>query len=180
MTLIRAARPVIRAPRRARQWAIRTVNTSIVAATHAGQTAIELLGILEGDLGQEFHNITVGALNFNVDYRLTNSSAGDDTTVAMGICWVGQDAFDIGGTSLPDPSDDHYDWMFHDIRTMSSSVGVTDVDEMVRNSHLVIRNRSMRKQRENHSTLVMIFRAILLQPTSLQIFIGGRSLVIFP
>ena len=180
MTMRTVSRQIVRTPRRARQWGIHTSNGSIVAATHAGMIAFDLLQSIEGDLSVEINNATISALNYNVNYRLTSSTTGDDTTVFCAIALVGEDAFGIGGTSLPDPSTDHADWMFWDARTLSSSRDVTDIDEQVFNSQLEIRNRSMRKMRENHQRLAMIVRSTLLQPTSLQIFVAGRALILLP
>ena len=140
--------------------------------------AVDLLSTWEADVGSEVNNATISALNFNITYRLTASTTGDDTSVGMGIILVGQEAFDIGGTSLPRPLADHADWMFWDARTMVSSRDVTDKDEMVTNGFLEIRNRSMRKMRENHQVLCMIFQSDLLQATQLQIFISGRTLIL--
>ena len=164
-------RTFARTPRRARQWAIGpTVGGSIVVANQAGQLTFDLLNGLETDLGMQLHNVTVSALRYNVSYRLTTAQSTDDVTIAMGIGWVSQEAIDVGGTSLPDPSTDHYDWMFHDVRTISGT-GTTDQDEMPRGAFWSIENNSMRKQRENHSSLVAIYRAVLMQSAAVQVFI---------
>ena len=155
-------------------------NGTVAAATHAGILAMDLGGELEGDLAANLHNVTASALRINVTYRNVSATTGDDTTVSCGIAWVSNDAFGIGGTSLPDPSTDSYDWMFWDTRTLGVSRDVTDVDEMVANGFMQINNNSMRKQRENHSTLAILFRCTLLQQTTLQVFVGGRTLFIFP
>ena len=123
------ARTIVRAPRRARQWAQHRSNSSIGAATHAGQRTLNLLSDLEVDLGSELHNITVSALNFNVNYRLTGSATGDDTSIVVGIVMVGQDAFDVGSASLPNVVSDHADWMFWEGRTLTSSRDVAGVNE---------------------------------------------------
>jgi len=169
-------RSVVRTPRKSRQWGITTVNGSIVAATSAGKLLVNLQAGIETQLGVALQNVTASAIRLNVNYRLTSSTEGDDTTVACGIAWVSVSAFIAGATSVPDPSSDLYDWMFHDIRTLTSSRDVTDVDEQVLGSHLVVKNDSMRKQRESSSVLTMIFEATLLQPVSLQVFVGGRVL----
>ena len=174
------ARTIVRAPRRARQWAQVQASGTIVAATQAGMLVVDLLAGLEADLAMNFSNITAGAMNINVNYRSTGSTTGDDTTVTAAVAWINSESFGLGGTSVPDPFTDHFDWMFYDTRTLTASRDVTDIDEQVFNSQLEIRNRSMRKQRENHSNLVIIFRASLLQQTQLQIFIGGRTLVLLP
>ncbi len=121
-----------------------------MAATHAAMLLIELTSALETDLGRELSNVTASAIRLNVTYRLTTAQSTDDTTVAMGILWVTNRAAAAGGVALPDPSTDHADWMFHDIRTLVGESG-TDQDSMPRNGFLEIRNNSMRKQRENSS-----------------------------
>ncbi len=161
-------------------WGIISSNGSIVAATHAGQLIVPLQGKLETDLGASLNQATASAIRVNVNYRLTASTTGDDCTVACGVMWATDAAVAVGGTSIPDPHEDHADWMFHDIRTLSSSRDVTDVDEQVLGSFMQIRNDSMRKQRENNSQLIMVFRCSILQPTSLQVFIGGRVLYLNP
>ena len=173
-------RLAIRAPRRSRGWSITMTNGSIVAATHAGMLAVDLSVGLEQDIGTEFRDVTASALRFNIDYRNTTATTGDDTFVACGIGWVTDRAFAAGGVALPDPSTDHTDWMFHDARVLVASRDITDIDEMVPNGHLQVVNNSMRKQRENGSKLVAIFRATILQQTQLQVFIGGRALFLFP
>ena len=161
-------------------WGLINTNGSLVAATHAGLLTFDLGGLLENDLASNLHDTTASAIRFNVNYRLTGSSAGDDITIACGIGWVSNAASAVGGTSIPDPSADHYDWMFHDIRTLTSTPGLTDQDEQVLGSHMVVKNDSMRKQRENGSSLLFVFRAVLLQATSCQVFIGGRTLFLNP
>ena len=140
---------------------------------------IPLMGELEADLGMELNNVTASAIRLNVTYRLTAAQSTDDTTVAMGIIWATDRAIAAGGVALPDPSADHADWMFHDIRTLVGESGI-DQDSMPRNGFLEIRNNSMRKQRENGSSLVALFRVTLLQATSVQIFVGGRTLFLLP
>jgi len=180
MTTRSISRIVGRRPRRSRQWGITNSNGSLVAATHAAQINLDLTASLEVALGFDLHNVTASAIRLNINYRLTTSSTGDENTVACGVGWVSNRARDAGGVALPDPSVDNFDWMFHDIRTLSSSRDVVDIDEQVPGSMLVIRNDSMRKQHENASSLLIIFRASLLQSVAIQVFIGGRVLFLLP
>ena len=147
MTTRGITRRIVRTPRRARQWAIAPVaGGTIVAATHAGMLTVPLMSELETDLGMELNNVTASAIRLNVTYRLATAMSTDDTTVAMGILWATNRAIAAGGVALPDPSQDHADWMFHDIRTLVGESG-TDQDSHPRNGFLEIRNNSMRKQR---------------------------------
>ena len=165
-------------PRRKRQWAQTIANFSIVGATHATQVAINLLAGLETALGMQLNNVTISALNFNVTYRMTQATTGDDSTISTGIVIVGLDAFPAGGVALPFVTEDHADWMFWDTRTLVASRDVTDKDEMNTNGFLQIRNKSMRKMRENNQTLALISGADLLQQTTCQVFVGGRALIL--
>ena len=140
-----------------RMWGIVSANVSIVVATHAGLADLSLQTRLESDIGSNLHDATASAIRINVNYRLTGSTTGDDNTIACGIAWISDAAEAVGGVAIPDPLEDHYDWMFHDIRTLTSSRDVVDVDEQVQGSLMVIRNNSMRKQRENNSMLMIIF-----------------------
>ncbi len=168
-----------RTPRKNRMWGITNQNGTIIAATHAALLVIELQSLLQVDVDVNFFDLTASAIRLNISYRQTTAKLGDDDTVAMGIAWVSESALAVGGVAIPDPSTDHFDWMFHDIRTVTSELAA-DGDSVARNGAWTIRNDSMRKQRENHSNLVAVFRATLLQSVSVQVFVGGRVLFLMP
>jgi len=171
--------PRVRTPRKNRLWGITTANGTLAAATQAGAIAFDLQALLQTDLDINMYELTASAIRLNVSYRQTSAMLGDDDTIACGIAWVGENALAVGGTSIPDPSTDHYDWMYHDIRTVTS-VLASDGDSVAVNGAFTVKNDSMRKQRENHTNLVFIFRAILLQSASVQVFVGGRTLFLLP
>jgi len=152
----------------------------LIAATQVAMIQFNLGQNLETDIDSNLHDATASAIRLNINYRLTDSITGEDATICAGIAWISENAAGVGGTSLPDPSSDHHDWMWHDIRTLSASRDVAGIDEQVPGSHITIVNNSMRKQRENNSRLSLIFRATLLQPTSVQVFVGGRVLFLNP
>ncbi len=173
--------PRIRSARKERQWSIVSTNGTVAAASHAGQLAIDLGSGVETAIAANLHNVTASALRINVNYRMTTANVGEEITVICAIAWVSQRAFTTGGTALPSLDSDHYDYMFWDQRTIAATPNVaTDTDDMPLNSMLKIRNDSMRKQNENAQVLAIIFRAILLQPSSLQVFVGGRTLFLLP
>ena len=169
----------VRTPRKDRLWGITTANGSLIAATPATMIVFPLMSSLKTDVGYEMPGVTASAIRLNVTYRQTAAQLGIDDTIAAGIGWVSDTAIASSGAALPDPSTDHFDWMFHDIRTISA-VTVASADQVPANGNYTIRNDSMRKQRENHSALVMIFRCTLLQSTNIQIFVGGRVLFLLP
>ena len=172
-------RVINRTPRRPRQWGITSQNFSLAGTAEANRVAIDLGAELEADIASNLHNVTASAIRLNVSYRQTGAQRGDDDTVGLGIAWINQGAFDTGAGALPNPLTHAYDWMFHDIRTMSNSLA-SDGDEIPANGFWVIKNDSMRKQRENHSVLAMVCQAGLLQSTSIQVFVGGRVLFLLP
>ena len=173
------ALPRIRTPRKNRMWGITTANGSLIAATHAAMITFDLGALLQVDLDTALADVTASAIRLNVTYRQTTSMLGDDDTIAMGIGWISVRALTAGGVAVPDPSTDHFDWMFHDIRTVTSLLAA-DGDFVADNGMWQINNNSMRKQRENASSLVAVFRAVALQSTSVQIFLGGRTLFLMP
>ena len=161
-------------------WGMTFSNVTIAAATHAALVAVPLDTGLEGEIGSNLHDATASAIRLNVSYRLTAATQGDDVTMAMGIGWISDTAIAAGGVSVPSPISDHYDWMYHDVRTMAASPASAGGDEILANGYIEIRNNSMRKQRENASGLVAVFQANLLQSTSVQVFVGGRVLFLNP
>ena len=172
-------RPIVRAPRRNRQWAMTTQNGTVAAATHAGQLVFNLLGQLESDLGSELHNVTISALNYDIAVRTTGSTAGDTDVLMAAIMLVGEDAFAAGGVALPDLTADHADYMWWQGLAVQATRAAS-ADQEITSDGFVIRNRSMRKMRENHQTLALIVAAQTLVSDSLQIFVAGRALVLLP
>ena len=140
---------------------------------------VSLMDKLETDLSVGLHNVTASAIRLNVTYRLTTAQSTDDNTLALGIAWVSDSVLSAGGVALPDPSEDHYDWMAYDARTIAGE-GASDTDHVPINGHFQINNDSMRKQRENHSTLCLMVRCTLLQATQIQVFVSGRVLYLLP
>ena len=172
-------RQIIRAPRKERMWGIVSVNFSIIANTAAAMVSASLMAFLRADVEYDLPGVTASAIRLNVMYRQTTAQSTDEDTLAMGVGWISDTAIASGGAALPDPSTDHFDWMFHDIRTLKAS-GSTDSDQTPFNGQFSIKNDSMRKQRENHSTLSLVVRATLLQSASVQVFLGGRVLYLLP
>ncbi len=170
---------IVRAPRKERMWGIVDANGSLIAATAAAMIFVDAMTLLRADVGYDLPGVTASAIRLNIGYRKTTAAIGDDDTVAMGIGWVSDTAIAAGGAALPDPSTDHFDWMAHDIRTVTASTG-SDADQMNTEGFYTVKNDSMRKQRENHSTLGLVFRCTLLQSVSIQVFVGGRVLFLLP
>jgi len=166
--------------RKERQWGITHANGTIVLATKAGMLIAELTSGLETTLGVEAHNWTVAALKFRLDvHGLATGTANDQVVLSAGIAWVGNDAFAAGAGSLPDPSDDNADWIWHSGIALSFPTTGAGGSPAIPPGGFVIDNKSMRKQRENNSTLVLHVRATTLART-VTVFISGRALFLLP
>ena len=170
--------PRIRVPRRPRQWGITHANGAIVAATHAGMSVLDLGAGLEASLGYKLNNVTVSAIRFDLHYSFQATAViGDRVVAPWGIAIVGADARVAGGVSLPDPSADDADWIAHG--SMNVVADAAAVISRPRNGHITISNNSMRKMRENNSSLVLLHRATLLDDP-ISIFFSGRVLFLLP
>ncbi len=166
------------APRRPRQWGLQNNNGSIVAATHAGNLAFDLQSKLETDLGANLHNVTVSAIRLDITLRFQATAVvGDTFNLHWGITWVSSSAAAAGGVALPDPSDDHADWIAHGQRLVVADVAA--VISAPRRGLIEIRNDSMRKQKENDSSLLLICQASVVDDP-VTIFLGGRVLFLLP
>ena len=179
MTTRALRRPIVRGSRKERQWGITIANGSIIGVTQATSLAFNLTDGLETTLGSEAHNWTVAALKYNLDFvGLAAGAVNDDFTVAAGVTWVNNDALAAGPVSLPSPSDDNADWMWYSAGHFTFENAVAKEAPMNR-SGFVIDNQSMRKQRENNSSLVLIVRGVLTDRT-VQVFLSGRALFLLP
>ncbi len=171
-------RNIVRAPRRARQWALQTgQNGTVAAASHAGAIAIDLFTSIEAELGMTLNNVTLSAIRLAVGCQFFDASTvGDRVMLHWGVTWVTQDAFDAGAVSMPEPNADNADWMAHGaVLLVSEATGI----HMPRGGQFLVTSDSMRKQRENNSLPVIIFQASLSEH-SIQIFLGGRVLYLLP
>ncbi len=172
-------RTIVRTARRARQWAIMPQTSgSIIGVTEAQKIAFDLQANLEIDLGYNLNNVTASAIRLDLTFDFQNTAVvGDRARCAWGIGWIQDDALAIGGTSLPNPSNDSFDWMAHGVFSVIADVAA--VNSRPRNGLQMIRNDSQRKQRENHSSLVLIVAGILIDDP-ISVIVGGRVLFILP
>ncbi len=166
------------APRRARQWAITHATGSIVATTEAGKLVVDLQAGLETDLGFNLNNVTASAIRMDIFANFQGTAVvGDVVFIALGIQWASDDAIAAGPASLANPSNDAADWLWHGAINVVADVAA--VPSQPRDAHLVINNKSMRKQRENHQSLVLVAAATVLQdPIDLRI--SSRVLFLLP
>jgi len=163
--------------RRARQWAIVRNTTSVIGTTEAQKAVIDLQAALEVDLGFNLNNTTCSAIRLRLNYHFASgSTVGDSVQFAYGIMWASDDAIAAGAASLPNPADDSADWIAHGGGFIVSE---STAQHVPRGANQMLENDSMRKQRENNSSLVMITSAQTVQST-LQIHTVGRVLFLLP
>ena len=167
-------RQAIRSARRARQWAITAQNFTLSAMT----VAVDLQSGLEVDLDANLHNVTVSAIRTTLDLQFAAGlTIGDRTLCYFGIIWLSNDAIAAGGSSLPNPANDSADWIMHGTRLVVSE---STLIHKPRGGQLNFFGDSMRKQRENNSSLVMIGATVTPSEHGVQCFVGGRVLFILP
>ena len=165
--------------RKERQWGIHSSNQTLSTAGHAGMLSFDLSANIETSIGANLHNVTVSALKYRIRVRCVAAPTVFATfQVAFGIMWATNDAIAQGGLSLPQPSIDDGDWIWHNIRSWQADVA-TALAPLHPRDDMVIDNKSMRKQRENNSTLILIADGITI-PSSMQIIVGGRALFLLP
>jgi len=168
----------IRSARRARQWAIVRFTTSVIGTTEAQKSVVDLQALLETDLGFNLNNVTASAIRLRLNFHFASgSTVGDSVQFAYGIIWASDDAIAAGAASIPNPANDSSDWMAHGGGFIVSESTAQHVPRGG-DGHMMI-NDSMRKQRENSTTLVLVTSAQTVQST-LQIHGVGRVLFILP
>ena len=163
--------------RRARQWGTTNTSTTVSAATDAGKVVIDLQAGLEIDLAMNLHNVTASAIRISLTTSfLVGGTLGEAARLSWGIMWATDQAIAAGGAALPNPISDEADWMAHG--------GITVFVEQIhahipRGGLTMISNDSMRKQRENNSTLVLLVQGAVIVH-AVGIATVGRTLFLLP
>ena len=173
MTMSR--RQIVRAPRKSRQWALTMANGTLVSI--GDSIVVNLLAGLRTEVGQQFTNLTASAIRLRLYCSFdATSGVGDRVEFAWGIIWATDNAIAAGVASLPDPRSDNADWMAHgSVQVISESA----LRGAPRHSLVVIDNDSMRKQRENNSSLIFIAVANA-HDDALNVRVNGRVLFLLP
>ena len=163
--------------RRSRQWGITNVSTSLTVASFAGKSVIDLSAALEANLGLTLNNVTASAIRIKLIISfLTGGTLGEGGAGAYGIMWASNTAITAGVASIPDPIADDADWMAHGKFTIFVEQTHAHIP---RGGIQMISNDSMRKQRENNSSLVLVTEASLAVH-GMGLGIGGRVLFLLP
>ena len=162
--------------RRARQWSVINVNGTLIAAS---TLLINLTSALEAALSINANNWTASALRLKmVVIRTASGNAADFNRLMWGVGWFNNDAVAAGAVSLPDPSVDNADWYAHGAYAWHAS-GTGAQNEDAANTQVELVSDSMRKQRENNSSLMLIINSVE-GDVSVQVFIRGRVLFVLP
>ena len=160
--------------RRTRQWSVVDQSISIVTGG-AVAGLINLTTELEVALGFNAHNWTASALRLNMSVdRVATGGASDTARLIWGVGWFNNDAVAAGAASLPNPAIDNADWYAHGSYVWhASGTGARNGDDA--NTQVPVHSDSMRKQRENNSSLMFIARATF-SDVQVQINLAGRVL----
>ena len=167
------------APRKERQWQVIAASGSLLSATEANKLVIPLSGPAETALGIIANNWTASALRLKMSVeRVASGNASDTARLLWGVIWAGNDAIAAGSASLPNPVNDNADWYAHGCYTWhASGTGARNGDDA--NTQVEVFTDSMRKQRENNSSLIFII-STSFQDVAVQINLGGRVLFLLP
>ena len=163
-----------RAPRKTRSWAL--VDNSSFSIT--GDNAPVAIGLLANFIVNQEHTIremTVSAIRLNVGVS-TSGTLANTAALMVGVAVIGTDAFTAGGVSLPDPAEEHADWMAYNSVQLGMAPGRLATEREVTN--LTLHSDSMRKIREGRSTLALIASTQINTFTSLTLFVTGRVLLL--
>ncbi len=160
--------------RRARQWSVINVNASLAGAA---TVLVNLTTALEAALSINANNWTASALRLKlVVVRTASGNAADFNRLMWGVGWFNNDAVVAGAASLPDPSADNADWYAHGAYAWhASGTGAQNQDQA--NTQTPVESDSMRKQRENNSSLMLIINSVE-GDTTVQVFIRGSVLFV--
>ncbi len=177
--MVTRTRNIVRAPRRARQWAVQPgSNGTVVAVTEAAKISFGLTAELETDLEFQLHNVTASAIRLAIGMVFQPAtSIGDIAMMHFGVMWIQDDAAAAGVSSVPNPANDSADWMAHAAVTIVSE---STAGHAPRFGNFLLSSDSMRKQRENHSSLRLIVSATTVPTEGVQVFVGGRVLFLLP
>ena len=163
-----------RTPRMKRTWALLDQSSQTVGAANLpiGQ---DLMVNLETNLDLKLHDVTISAIRMNIGLKIVGTQL-EFATICMGVIVMGRDALAVGTTALPDPAEEHADWMAYRSITLGGPTGATSDETIMHNVEL--HSDSMRKIRENRQTLAFIISTQFNTLASVTFLISGRVLVL--
>ena len=139
--------------RRPRQWIISSIQS---ASFGSGTTQIlhDLTSDFDTEMEKQAANLTALAIRGNLGIYAGASATTNPGQMAVGVAWIPEGLVTAG--ELPNPLTDDYDWMYH----FGAPVGVIPARAGFRGEgadpYVHFDQGGSRKQRENHSKLVVI------------------------
>ena len=151
--------------RRERQFIISVGNSATLGGTNP-LIVNDITAAYEAELALTMSNITVAALygSFKANSTATQWTGAAD--LALGMAFIPESM--VTAAELPDPLLDDYDWIMHRIWCGMPPSATNQPFWDINGGVVAIENHSSRKQRENHSRLVVIARSNANQSLSVQ------------
>ena len=127
-------------------------NFENLTSSVASIDGLSLTADFETKLGHNSYDVTVMAIRGTlVPFAAATPPTDVPGEGAAGICWVPEDT---AVTDFPDPLEDDYDWIWHSFFALGG-YGIAPTNNVALAPPAEINNRSMRKQREGGSKLVI-------------------------
>ena len=139
---------------RANQWII-SHDESLIGAAGAPVIISDLTADYEAALGRVQNNSTVTAIRGRLGLTASATPPTANGFTAAGIAFVNTN---VTAAEVPDPLDDNYDWIWHDISPVVQGLATGDYAWGKGTPPVMIYNKSQRKMRESFSKLVLVAR----------------------
>ena len=137
----------------------------------------DLLSNGETEIGHNFYDITVVRIRGIIHADPPSDNVDYEGYYSVGIGW-----FPEGISTFPSPAEDSYDWLYQSfgyIRQLGKAG--TDQTTITQDGiHWDVDNKSMRKQREQHSTLRLVAQGNLSSAATFGVSYALRTLVMLP
>ena len=160
-------------PKRRLAWSTQSTSTT-VGTLNAATVAADLLAPLEVDLGHNIYEATVKRILGNLIFSSpASSSPGDSGFVYAAIGLVDEDQ-----ANVPDPSGDHYDWMWQAAQPVfvHADQPASFAYPLI-GGEMTIDNKSQRRINEMHQKLVLVTETDGGITGTLNVALGVRTLV---
>ena len=164
-----------RTPRKDRQWIISEVSSTIQDGIGTPILAHDFTADFDSAMGRTQSQVTVSNIRGHLCMTATATPPTANGIWAAGIAWMPES---ILASQLPSPITDDYDWIWHNIGGSTQGLATGDYLWGKGVDGLIINNRSMRKQRDAFSKLVLVTASATGQNAN--VFGGFRILYLLP
>ena len=157
-----------------RTWAVVDASTVSVGAV-GDNSAINLLTNIQTNMDLVPHGVTASAIRLNIGVELVGD-AQEKAECSWAVGWVSDRAVAIGGTAIPDPAEESYDWMAFG----SQFIGRPDGAAVGLRSffNFKLESNSMRKQGNGRASLVIVYGLSFMTATTVTFHTAGRVLIL--